>query len=475
MAERNDARRSIEASRTHLTEIAEELSRRTSGDYLKDRAREAAMARASRARDAAMSRASDMKERASASPAALGTIGALAGGTLGMALGKKAKNRRESESYYQYGGGFRTEGGSYVSRDYVSQPAYTPSPDYSASPEVGSTESWSEPWRASGADAGWSNVGYDREGYSSYGRTSEFPEESRSDRMKGKASEVKERAFEMKDRASEKASELKDRVSHKASDMKHRLDERRESHAQGPSLKQRASEWRAHMPAGGELRSRARENPTGAILGGLALGALAATLLPLTRKERRVMHPAKERARSQFGEQIHRVQERIGISGEEEQSPQRDWGAQSRNWQDNRGENWRGQDRGESWRAENWQGNEPGSSRGSFSSTSSTTGSTFSSSAGTPGSTYSTGGLGAPTSAEVGSRSGSTYGTATSNAGTSRSTESSNFGSSPSDRQVSSRDSLGVRSAADAPYRQPSFDQQLEEQNKDKDKGGKFH
>jgi hypothetical protein len=457
MAEWNDARRSIEASRAHMTEIAEELSRRTSGDYLKDRAREAAMARASRARDVAMSRASDVRERASSNPAALGTIGAVAGGALGLALGRKAKHKREAEGFYEYGGGFRTEGGSYVSREYIAQPAYVPRPDYSSSPEVSTVgaESWSEPyrsseqpWRSAGPEAGWSNVGYDREGYSSYGRTSDFSpgegeEASRGERIKGKASEIK-------GRASEKASELKERVAHKASDVKHRIEERRESGGGGErmaNVRERASHLRERVPSRGELQQNVRERPMGAILGGLALGALAATLLPLTRKERRAMHPAKERVRSQIGEQVHRVEERFGLKGEEEQRPQRDWGAQSREWQESRSTSEQG---------------------GTFASTSQPRGGTFS--AGAAGTSYSTTGVGAPTSSEVG-RSGSTYGSATSNIGSGSSgTTGDRWGATSGD--ITRRESLGVKSAADAPYRQPSLDQQLEEQNKEKDK---FH
>jgi hypothetical protein len=481
MAEWNDARRSIEASRAHLTEIAEELSRRTSGDYLKDRAREAAMRRASRARDAAMSKASDVRDRASSSPAALGTLGALTGGALGLALGKKAKNKRQAEGFYEYGGGFRTEGGSYVSRDYVSQPAYVPRgeewqsrPEFQSGPEVSTVgaEGWSEPyreqpWRASGPEAGWSNVGYGREGYSGYGRTEGFEghEHLYGERIKDKASEIK-------GRASEKASELKGRVAHKASDVKHRIQEKKESLGHGgermAGMKEKAAHLRERIPSGGELRKDVERRPIGAILGGLALGALAASLLPLTRKERKVMHPAKERMRSEIGEQVHNVEERLGFGGEEQKAPQRDWGAQGREWQASRGGEARGFEvrgpRGGEFRA--------GEIRrgGTFASSTEPGGGTFSSSAGEPGTTYSTSGVGAPTGGEVG-RQGTTYGSATSNLGTSGETSGSSWGAAP-DQKITPRESIGAKGAADAPYRQPSLDQQLDERNKEKDK---FH
>jgi hypothetical protein len=426
MAERNDARRSIEASRSHLTDIAEELSRRTSGDYLKDRAREAAMARASRAREIAITKATDVRTRAASNPAALGTLGAVAGGALGLALGKKAKNRREAESYYEYGGGFRTEG-SYVSRDYIAQPAYTPSPDYVASPEVSTVgaESWSEPWRSTDAQAAWATPEYERYG----ARTQWEPEgPSRGERLKEKASE-------MKGRAGERASDLKERVAHKASDVKHRIQERRETSSQGPGrfenvrhraaelrenmpsgtdLRQRASHLRERMPSGPELRQRAQERPAAPIVGSIILGAIAASLLPLTRRERKVMHPAKERARSQFGDQFHRIEERFGMRGEQQQQQSRDWNAQNRGWQESR------ENRGSNW-----------DESGQFASTSSPSGGTFS--AGTAGTSYSTTGVGAPTSREVGTR----YGSATSNVN-------------------------------EDVYRQPSLDQQLDQSEDDK-------
>jgi len=406
-----------------------------------------------------MSKASDMRDRATSNPAALGTIGALTGAALGLALGKKAKNKREAEGFYEYGGGFRTEGGSYVSREFVGQPAYVPREGYSGA-EVSTVgaESWSEPyreeqpWRSSGPEAGWSNVGYDREGYSGYGRTQGFQpggeEPSRGEMLKGKASEFK-------GRASEKASELKDRMAHKASDVKQRLQERRAQGGEGPGFREKAAHLKERMPSGGELQQNLKQRPIGAIVGGLVLGAAAATLLPLTRKERRVMHPAKERVRSQIGEQVHHVEERFGFGEGEQQTPRRDWGAQGRQWRESRG-----RQQGQSQQQP--QG-------GTYASSTSPRGGTFSSSAGSAGTSYSTKGVGAPTSGEVGRQPGSTYGGATSSAGTRGGQPTEGWSSGG---KVESRDSIGAKSAADAPYRQPSLDQQLEEQVKDKDQ---FH
>ena len=432
MGERTEARRSIEASRARMSVIADELARRTSPDYVKGRAREAAMIRASNVRD-----------RAASNPGALAALGAALGGGASFALSRLAKKRRGTTGYYE-GGGFRTEG-TWVSRDYVERPAwradevgratwsnepgYTPryGAEYSASPEVSTVgaESWSEPYP--------STPSYGTEGYRSpeaersWESTRDFEGgPSRGEQLKSKASDLKAKAGDLGHRMTDKKDELqhrmsgkKDELRHRRSDKKaelrHKMQERRESG--GPGLRER-------MPSPDEMRTQARRHPGPVILGGVLLGSLAAALLPLSRRERKVMHPAKEKARTQLGDQFshleQRFEEKLGFQEEGEETPRRS------DAQDfSRGENRQG-------RSDDWSERESGS----FASTSTTPGSTFSS--GTP--------------------SGGTYATTT---------------STPPER--SSREDLGLReNQGSEPYRQPSVGEQLEKQDKDKG-GGTFH
>ncbi len=384
MGERNDARRSIEASRARMSVIADELARRSSPDYVRERAREAAMAKAGQVRD----RASEVGHRASESRRTLGTLGAILGGLGGVVLAKQMRERHEheTEGYYR-GGGFRT-GGAWVSREYVAQPAYVPrygAPDYTTSPEVSAygAESWSEPYRT--------EPPYYRSGTAA--ESWESAEPSRGERLKGKASDIKERA-------SHKASEFKERASHKASDFRERVSEQREHGSERASrLRSQASHLRERVPSGSEMRQSARERPIGVILGGIALGAIAASLLPLSGREQRVMHPAKERARSQLDEQMsnlkHKAEERFHLGGNGSDTSE------------------------ESFSSTSEGGGFSGSSRfegGTFTSTTSSSGPTFTSTAGSPS----------------------------------------------GDTGLGSSEDPGLRSEGDQPYRQPSFEEQLE-------------
>lgn len=337
MGERTDARRSIEASRARMTEIAEELSWRSSPAYVKSRAREEAMRRATQAR-----------EQAVQNPGVLGAIGALAGGALGVMLARKGRQRhlQQRYGYAAYQGGFRTEP-SWVSAEYA--PGYVPrdetgtGPAYSAAPEAGAAGAFAEPYRSETAERAWSEgeapqegtwpgaeqprgaeatrggpsiawapepTGYAgaREGYErEEGRAAEFKETAAH--LKGRATEV---ASGLRGRAAHLASEWKERAGHTASELRHKFEEKR---SEGPSLGERAHGMREKIPSGEELRHTAHERPFGVLLGGILLGAAAAALLPLTRKERKVMHPAHEKARQQFGERLHSLEERIGVGG----------------------------------------------------------------------------------------------------------------------------------------------------------------
>jgi len=323
MGERTEARRSIEAARARMSVIADELARRSSPEYVKSRAREAAMIKASNVRD-----------RAASNPGALAALGALAGGGASFALAKLAKRRRGARPYE---GGFRTEG-AWVAREYVEQPSwraedvgratysaepgYTPRPgaDYASAPEVSTVgaESWSEPYQPGGAsEISWRRTSYEEEEQPSRGAQIKAKAQEKAADLKSRAGElshrVSDRTGSLRHKVSDRTGDLRHKVSDKTGELRHRFQERRESG--GPGLRER-------MPSAEELRSQARQRPLPVILGGVLLGSLAATLLPLTRRERKVMHPAKEKARHQIGDQFssfeHRMEEKLSGGGEEE-------------------------------------------------------------------------------------------------------------------------------------------------------------
>jgi hypothetical protein len=72
---------------------------------------------------------------------------------------------------------------------------------------------------------------------------------------------------------------------------------------------------RERIPSGDELRQTANENPALVALGGFALGAIAALLLPVSRKERDLLEPVKQRA----GEAIGTLGEKLGDTVDEAQ------------------------------------------------------------------------------------------------------------------------------------------------------------
>jgi hypothetical protein len=89
------------------------------------------------------------------------------------------------------------------------------------------------------------------------------------------------------------------------------------------------SNVRERIPSAAELGYRAEENPLLVALGGLALGAVAALLLPVTRKEREMLEPVKQRAGeaigtmgNKLGESVQQAQEKISGSQQQEQQRQ---------------------------------------------------------------------------------------------------------------------------------------------------------
>jgi hypothetical protein len=228
MGERTDAKRSIESSARHMTDIAHELSRRASPRYLGEQAKETAL-----------NKTLEWKDEIISSPIALGLIG----GALGAAIGGSiARGRRTSVSY---------RGATSRQRSFSSG--------------RGGAES------RSSRDLG--------------DEVSSVEEEGITDKLAGRAQELKDKAANV------------------------------------------VTGVREQLPSTAELSDMAEENPMLVALGGLALGAIAALLLPVTRKERELLEPVKQQATEaigslgeKIGDVVEQAQDKIAGSREESSS-----------------------------------------------------------------------------------------------------------------------------------------------------------
>lgn len=237
MGERTDAKRSIESSTRHMTEIAQELSRRASPGYIGEQAKEKAL-----------NKTQEWKEQMTSSPTALGLIGGALGAAIGRAI---AKNRRASTRYGRGSGDLRYGYGYRGDLRYGDDLRYRDDLRY-----------------GSGEDLRYRDDSGFREG---------------SDRTGAMKEKISEGAQDLKDRA----SELKDRASDVVSSVRERI------------------------PSADELRHGAEENPMMIALGGLALGAIAAWLLPVSRKEREMLEPVKQRAGEAVGQLGNKVTDSV--------------------------------------------------------------------------------------------------------------------------------------------------------------------
>lgn len=115
------------------------------------------------------------------------------------------------------------------------------------------------------------------------------------------------------DRASEAAGNIRDRAAETAGNVRDRASDA-------------LSNVRDHLPSTGDIARTADENPVMVALGGLALGAVAALLLPVSRKEREMLDPMKQRAGEaigslgdKLGETVQQAQQKI--EGKPQQPP----------------------------------------------------------------------------------------------------------------------------------------------------------
>lgn len=97
MGERHDAKRSIESARESMSEIADELVRRASPQYVKQRVKEAAV-----------TKTSEVRERAMVNPWFFPVVGGTLGVMIGRAVGQQIRERRAEAPRYR-GDGYRRE------------------------------------------------------------------------------------------------------------------------------------------------------------------------------------------------------------------------------------------------------------------------------------------------------------------------------------------------------------------------------
>ncbi|MCP3165870.1 ATP synthase subunit B family protein [Myxococcus qinghaiensis] len=334
MGEHDDALREITDARARMSELADELGRRANPELLKARAKEFALEKKdevkehakqlahekgeelkqqardkvldwkSQARETAMRKTHDWTDEVTHTPRGLGLLGAVLGAGVGSALMKRAFQSRIEER--RYGDRYAGDGPVRYGRDgryWTDQDerAYrssgrvrgVPYPEYSASPS------------ASGSTGVGEGTGY-------------LSDSERDDGGPGLKDRAANALGSAKDSVSSASQSVKDSVSGTAHDVRGRM------HDMTDHVRERASHLRERVPSAGDLRYRGTdlfgraidEQPLALALGAVALGMLAASLLPVSNKERRLIEPAKRRAR----EELSRLGEQVGqkIEGSEE-------------------------------------------------------------------------------------------------------------------------------------------------------------
>lgn len=267
-----------------MSELADELARRMEPEHikalatdkvteLKEQARERVTEKAdelkTHAKEAVMRRTYDIKERAD-TPRGWSMLGAIIGAGVGSVLMKKAFDVRHDGSHI---GGRRM-----YSRYDLETPSLVPAP------EGGLMRPSGEVRGMRGSDVGVrtsTDVGDVSAGEST---------------LKDKASELKERASGLVDRAVDKAHGLRERIPDRG-EMRHQAS---------------------------DLYGTITDNPVLLAIGGLAIGALCASLLPVSNRERQLIEPAKSKVKeriSNLGDQLEsKLSGQSGdVSGHEEE------------------------------------------------------------------------------------------------------------------------------------------------------------
>jgi ElaB/YqjD/DUF883 family membrane-anchored ribosome-binding protein len=272
-----------------MSELADEMARRMEPGHLKaiaaekvsdlkEQARERATEKVdelkTHAKEAVMHRATDIKDRAD-TPKGWSMLGAILGAGVGSMLMKKAFDVRRDSGWHMGNQGRRM----YGSYD-------TDTPELVPAPEGGLMRPTGDVRGSLGTDIGVrtsTDVGMGTMG--DVGNV-----DSGGGGLKARASDVM-------DTAKDKVSDLKGRASglvDRAMDKTHGLRERIPDRSQ---MQHTASDWYGTVT----------DNPVLLAIGGLAIGALFATFIPVTNRERQLIEPAKTKMKeriSNLGDQL---------------------------------------------------------------------------------------------------------------------------------------------------------------------------
>ncbi len=293
MGEQDVPIREISDARARMSELADELARRMEPEHLKaiasekvsdlkeqarDRATEKVDELKTQAREAVMRKGYEVKERAD-TPKGWSMLGAILGAGVGSALMKKAFDVRHQSDWN--------------SRMYSDYDRGTPS--LVPAPEGGLMRPTGDVRGSLGSDIGV--------------RTSTDVGTS-SMNMGGVDSGgggLKERASDVMDMAKDKASNIKDRASglvDRAMDKTHGLRERIPDRG---AIQHQASDWYGTVS----------ENPVLLAIGGLAIGALFASFIPVTNRERQLIEPAKAKVKERISTLGDQLETKLsGLTGE---------------------------------------------------------------------------------------------------------------------------------------------------------------
>lgn len=280
MGEQDVPIREISDARARMSELADELARRMEPEHikalasekvteLKEQARERVSEKAdelkTQAKEAVMRRTHEVTERAD-TPKGWSMLGAILGAGVGSLLMRKAFDVRERSSLAS-----GPRGRMYSEYD-LETPSLVPSPDGGLVRPSGDVRGMRSDV---GVSAGDSNL--------------------------------KERASDVVDMAKDKAAELKDRASglvDRAMDKTHGLRERIPDRS---AITHKATDWYGTVS----------ENPVLLAIGGLAIGALFASFIPVTDRERQLIEPAKSKVREQLSTLGEQLESKLSGQGED--------------------------------------------------------------------------------------------------------------------------------------------------------------
>lgn len=289
MGEQDVPIREISDARARMSELADELARRMEPEHikalasekvteLKEQARERVSEKAdelkTHAKEAVMRRTHEVKEQVD-TPKGWSVLGAVIGAGVGSMLMKKAFDVRRQSSLDS---GMR---GRMYSEYDLETPSLVPSPDGGLMRPSGDIRGMR------GSDIGVST----RTGVG----------------VSSGESNLKERASDVMDMAKDKASELKDRASglvDRAMDKTHGLRERIPDRS---AITHKATDWYGVVS----------DNPVLLAIGGLAIGALFASLIPVTDRERQLIEPAKSKVKEQLSTLGDQLESKLSGQGED--------------------------------------------------------------------------------------------------------------------------------------------------------------